>query len=82
MLQSVSSIYFKVESTSYGAPSPEIPQSENEGKQRAKNIEDGDSLLFIFAVSRQSFFEWNSFAKGLKFWYKQTTGEEWAVSVA
>jgi len=42
---------------SAGGPSPEVPQSENEGKQRAKNIEDGGALLFVFAVSCQAFFE-------------------------
>ena len=34
---------------SAGGPSPEVPQSENEGKQRAKNIEDGGALVPVLA---------------------------------
>jgi hypothetical protein len=38
----------------YG-PSPEISLSENKYEQCAKNVENGDALLFVFAVSCQSF---------------------------
>jgi hypothetical protein len=38
-------------------PPPEIALAENKKEQRTENVEDSDTLLFIFAASRQSISE-------------------------